>query len=75
MPLGQKDLDEIEKIVERTVQEKTKNLPTRDEFSSRMDEVMSELETIREEQALIGHQVSSHEDRLSTLEDFSPAGK
>ena len=44
--LTQKDVDEIEKIVE----EKTKNLPTKDEFYSKMDEVMNELKTIRGEQ-------------------------
>ena len=75
MSLTQKDLNEIERLIRATVKEEIKFLPTKEEFFTKMDEVMGELETIREEQTLIGHQVSSHEDRISALEDFSPAGK
>jgi hypothetical protein len=53
--LTQKDLDEIEGLIE----EKIKILPTRDEFLTKMDQVMKELETIRDEQTIIGHQVCS----------------
>ena len=45
--LTQTDLDQIEKIVEETVEEKigekTNLLPTKDEFFEKMDEVMGEL--------------------------------
>lgn len=41
--LTQKDLDEIEEIVEEKLDGKIKNLPTKDEFFSKMDEVMGEL--------------------------------
>lgn len=63
--LTQKDLEEIETIVE----EKIRNLPTKEEFFAKMDEVMKELETIRDEQTIISHQVSDHEDRLERLEE------
>ena len=68
MTLTQKDFEDIEKIVNTSVTKKTKNLPTRDEFFTGMDKVMGELEAIREERTLVGHQVSDHEDRLSKLE-------
>lgn len=68
--LTQKDLDEIEEIVEA----KVKFLPTKEEFFSKMDEVMKELEAIRDEQTIISHQTSSHEDRLEVLERIHPGG-
>lgn len=66
--LTQKDLDEIEEIVEEKIGEKTKNLPTKDEFFSRMDDVMRELDTIRSEQTIISHHVTDHEPRIEKLE-------
>lgn len=71
--LTQKDLDEIEEIVEEKLEEKIKILPTKDEFFSKMDEVMGELATIRDEQTIISHQVSDHGDRLEKLEEAAPA--
>lgn len=48
--LTQKDLDQVEEIVDRKLDEKIKFLPTKDEFFGKMDEVMGELKAIREEQ-------------------------
>jgi hypothetical protein len=45
------------------------NLPTKDEFYEKMDQVMGELKGIREEVAVLGHQVSEHDDRISKLEE------
>jgi predicted nuclease with TOPRIM domain len=67
--LTQKDLEEIEKVVEEKLEEKLWLLPTKDEFFSKMDELMGELSAIRDEQTIIGHQVSDHEERLSVLEE------
>lgn len=47
--LTQTDFDEIEKIVDEKIGQKTKLLPTKDEFFEKMDEVMGELKGIREE--------------------------
>jgi len=47
MSLTQKDLDDIEQIVDEKIEEKVKNLPTKDEFYNKMDEVIGELKTIR----------------------------
>jgi hypothetical protein len=44
------------------------HLPTKDEFYGKMDEVMGELKTIREEQSVQGHQLSDHSDRIEKIE-------
>jgi len=67
--LSQKDLEEIEKVIEKKLEEKLKLLPTKDEFSSKMDELMGELSAIRDEQTIISHQVSDQEERLGVLEE------
>jgi predicted nuclease with TOPRIM domain len=66
--LTAQDLDEIEKVVDEKIDEKTRNLPTKDEFFGKMDEVMGELKAIREEQPLQSHRLSNHEDRISVIE-------
>ena len=69
MTLTQKDLDEIEQIVDDKIEDKTKNLPTKDEFFNKMDEVVGELKAIREELPLISHRLSNHEDRIQRVEN------
>lgn len=66
--LTQKDLDEIEEVIDKKLDEKIKFLPTKEEFYTKMDEVMGELETIREEQTLIGSKLSEHSDTLENHE-------
>ncbi len=75
MALTQKDLKDIEEIVDRKVDEKTKLLPTKDEFFGKMDEVMGELKTIREEQSVMVGQISDTIDRVEKLEEVHPNGK
>ena len=67
--------DLIEVTVEDVIEKKelvTKSdishLPTKDEFYGKMDEVMGELKAIREEAAVLGHQVSDHADRIDRIE-------
>ena len=73
------DLKAIKDIIEVAVEEVIEkeelvtksdisHLPTKDEFYGKMDEVIGELNAIREEQAVLGHQVSDHMDRLEKLE-------
>lgn len=45
------------------------HLPTKDEFYTKMDEVMGELKIIREEQTLQSQHLSDHDDRLEKIED------
>lgn len=68
--LTPKDLEEIEKVIEEKLEEKIRLLPTKDEFFSKMDELMGELSAIRDEQTIISHQVSDQEERLSALEEI-----
>jgi len=68
--LTQKDLEEIKKVIEEKLEEKIRLLPTKEEFFSKMDELMGELSAIRDEQTIIGHQVSDQEERLSALEEI-----
>jgi len=73
--LDDQDLKAIKNLIEVTIEEKelvTKedisHLPTKDEFYEKMDDVMGELKAVREEQSVLSHQVSDHEDRLQKVE-------
>jgi len=68
MTLTVKDLDEIEKIVVERIEENTRNLPTKDEFFTKMDEVAGELKTIIESASILTHRISKHEDRITKIE-------
>lgn len=63
--LTQKDLDEMEQLI----REEIKYLPTKDEFYGKMDEVMVELKTIREEQTAFTDKISEHTDTLENHEE------
>ena len=70
--LIQKDLDEIEELMDKKLDEKIKFLPTKKEFYQKMDELMKELRSIREEQAVItGYkdEIEDHETRITKLEE------
>jgi hypothetical protein len=77
--LDNNDLRAIKQLMEVTIDEaiETKglvikedmsHLPTKDEFYSKMDEVMGELKAIREEQPLQSSRLSNHEDRIQKIE-------
>ena len=78
--LDNDDLKAIQGLIQVTVEEviETKglvtkedisHLPTKDEFYSKMDEVIGELKTIREEQALQSQHLSDHDDRIQKIEN------
>ena len=46
MALTQRDLDKIGQIVDNVLVDAIKNLPTKNDFYTKMDEVMRELKTI-----------------------------
>lgn len=70
--LDNDDLNAIKGLIEVTfdekldqkLDEKLSHLPTKDEFYTKMDEVMGELKTIKEEQALQSQHLSDHDDRI-----------
>ena len=74
--LDSNDLKAIKTLIEVTfdeqfderLDEKLSHLPTKDEFYTKMDEVMGELKTIREEQAVQSQQLSDHDDRIEKIE-------
>jgi len=73
--LDNDDFKAIKALIEVTIDEKelvTKSdishLPTKDEFYTKMDEVMGELKAIREEQPLQSHKLSEHSDRIGKIE-------
>jgi hypothetical protein len=65
-----KDLVEVtlDEKLEEKLQERLSYLPTKDDFYGMMDKVMGELKAVREEVAVLGHQVSEHTDRLDRIE-------
>lgn len=69
MTLTQPDFDQIETLVKEIVKEEINHLPTKDEFFGKMDEVVGELKSLREEVGVVTHQVSNHEDRITKLEN------
>jgi hypothetical protein len=69
MTLTMRDLDEIEKVVGKQIEVRTKNLPTKEEFFSREDKIMGELKAIREEHAVLSSRVyDNHEPRIEKVE-------
>lgn len=72
MTLTQKDFDQIDRLMDEKFDFKLKNLPTKEEFFSKMDEVIGELKNVREEHEILSKTVSVHEYRLETLEKAHP---
>ena len=71
MPLTKHDLDLIRLLIDERLdiklEEKLKYLPTKDEFYTKMDEIMGELRVIREEQSLLFPRVYDHENRIEKV--------
>ena len=76
MALTKKDLSAIRGIVkvtidealEKKLNEKLKNYPNKEEFFSKMDEVMAELKATREETTVLAHQVGRNTKRIEKIE-------
>ncbi len=73
--LTQKDIEEIERILDKKFDEKFKFLPTKDEFFDRMDKLSGEIKAMREESTIhtgshshITDQLENHDQRLSKVE-------
>lgn len=68
MTLTQQDLDNIEQMLDQKLDEKFNLLPTKDEFFSKMDEVVGELKKVPEEQVIIAAKQAEHSDKIAKLE-------
>ncbi len=74
--LDNDDLKAIKGLIEITfdekldenLDEKLSHLPTKDEFYTKMDQVVGELKTIREEQSVQSQHLSGHDDRIEKIE-------
>ena len=69
--LTQDDVKEIERIVEEKIDEKTKLLPTKDQFFQRMDDLSGQMKKIQETLDLHdGQHVAIHDQDESNDERF-----
>lgn len=72
--LTQNDLDKIEVVVEKKVDEKTKNLPTKDEFYEQTLKVLKKLDNLEESMDIVSSRQSKHSDQIEALEKIHPQG-
>ncbi len=66
--LTQGDIEEIERIIEEKISERTRLLPTREEFFTAMAELMGEVKAVRESQEAHTGDHGRISDRLEQLE-------
>jgi len=64
MTLTQVDFDQLEEIFVT----KAEFSDYRSELMNKLDKILKEILTSREEQTVLAHQVSGHEDRIATIE-------
>lgn len=66
--LTEKDIDYLEQRLRDVFATKEEFTEYRSELLVKLDEILTELKAGREEQTVLAHQVSVHEDRLTSLE-------
>jgi hypothetical protein len=59
-------------IVKNEVGKQLGNYPTKDDFYKMMDKLFGEQKTIRENENILNHRTSDHEDRLQKIEKIHP---
>lgn len=65
----------VEKVVDRKLKQKVGNLPTKEHFDQRMDELMGEIKAEREENTILEDRSSENKKRITRIEshlDLSP---
>lgn len=73
--LTQRDLNQIEQLIDEKLKEQTSHLPTKDEFFAKMDEVVGQLQKIEQELTVVTYQTKGHDDRIVKLEKIHPNGQ
>ena len=61
----------VEEVIDRkgvAMKDHIGNVPSKDEFYGKVDEIMGELKAIREEQTVQSQHLSDHEDRIQETE-------
>jgi hypothetical protein len=66
--LSEKDVDYLEKRLRDVFATKDEFTTYRSELLNKLDKILGEIKGSREEQTVLSHQVSNHEDRISVLE-------
>lgn len=62
-----REIDKVKDSIQE-VKDKIRLIPTKDEYFGSMDKLMGEVMKSREEQTVIGKELSDHSDRLDKLE-------
>jgi len=73
--LTQTDVNEVGNIVEEKIEEKTKNLPTKDEFFTQTLKVLSKLDDLEVAMKIVSSRQSEHSDQIEALEKIHPHGR
>ena len=70
--LTEKDVDYLEQRFKGVFATKDDLQKLKDELMNKLDRILKEILASRQEQTVLSHQVSDHEDRISTLEEIHP---
>lgn len=73
--LTEADIDYLEQRLEEKFLTKDDFIKFKDDIFTKLDRILKEIVTSREEQTVIAHRVSNHEDKIEALEEIHPLGK
>ena len=66
--ITQRDIDELENRFKDVFATKEELLKMKSDLLDKLDSILKEILASREEQTVMAHRVSSHEDRITKLE-------
>lgn len=77
MTLTEPDFDQIRTIVQEEVKEEVRTQLTsfRSDIFGRIDDVMRQLNAIRESLSILVPKATDHEERITSLEEIHPSGQ
>ncbi len=61
--------ESLDEKLDQKLDEKLSHLPSKEDFYTKMDEVVGELKTIREEHPILSNKVSNHSNRIENIEE------
>jgi predicted nuclease with TOPRIM domain len=68
MAITIKDLDEVEERFKEVFATKEDLISYKSDLIDKLDEILKEIVASREEETLLSHRVSGHEDRIENVE-------
>lgn len=71
--LSEKDIQNLEERLKEVFVTKKEFQKYRSDLFDKLDTILKEVQTSREEQTVIGHRLADHENRLETLEESRPS--